>query len=211
MGALLQSGVSRYVLAGPKVAFTAMVIEALTDLGREVSAWRKAGKIPDDFSGRPPGYQTWADLLKEIDSNPVDAERLKAMKAMFLAANKVEATDAQSILTYHLFQIAKKLMSGELLLLKAVYQIHKVGSWPHNNALATDWRATLAEKSGHGLTALVQHHERALTEYGLITPIVMSGSVELIRKNNSRLSGLGISFCENIQSYELEAAQDHAK
>src|ERR1700691_2714224 len=81
VGALLQSGVSRYVLAGPKVAITAMAIEALTDLSREVSAWRKAGRIPDDFSGRPSGHQTWVDLLKEIDSNPVDAERLRAMKA----------------------------------------------------------------------------------------------------------------------------------
>jgi hypothetical protein len=208
VGALLQSGVSRYVLAGPKVAITAMAIEALADLSREILAWRKAGTIPDDFSGRPSGYQTWVDLLKEIDSNPVDAERLKAMKAMFLAANKVEETDVQSILAYHLFQIAKKLTSGELLLLEAVYQIHKAGPWPHNNALARDWRAMLAEKSGHGLSALVQHHEHALTGYGLITPFVMSGSLELIRKDNSRLSDLGISFCENIQSYKLEAEQD---
>jgi hypothetical protein len=208
VSALLTSGLSRFALAGPKVAFAATAVEALTDFGKEVSTWIEQGQFPEDFSGRPAGYQTWVELLVEIDSNPVDAERLKAMKAMFLAANSVEATDAQSILAYHLFQIAKKLTSGELLLLTDVYQIHKAGSWPHSNALATDWRATLAKKSGHGLSALTQHHERALTEYGLITPIVMSGSLELVRKDNSRLSDLGISFCENIQSYELQAEQD---
>ncbi len=35
---LLESGVLRYALAGPKVAFTAMVIEALGDLCREIAA-----------------------------------------------------------------------------------------------------------------------------------------------------------------------------
>ncbi len=117
---LLQSGVSRYMLAGPKVVFAAMKLEALRDLSREILAWRKAGKIPEDFSGRASGYQTWVELLQEIDSNPVDADRLKAMKAMFLAANKINATDGDSIAAYHLFQIAKKLNSGELLLLKAI-------------------------------------------------------------------------------------------
>ena len=122
VSALLQSGLSRYVVAGPKVAVTAMAIEALADLSRELSAWRNAGTIPEDFSGRPSGYQTWVDLLREIDSNPVDGERLKAMKAMFLAANRVNASDGESILAYQLFQIAKKLTSGQLLLLKAAYK-----------------------------------------------------------------------------------------
>ena len=86
-----------------------MAVEALTDFGKEVSDWIRTGKIPEDFSGRPSGYQTWVELLQEIDSNPVDADRLKAMKAMFLAANEIKATDGQSVLAYQLFQIAKSL------------------------------------------------------------------------------------------------------
>jgi hypothetical protein len=124
IGKLLQSGVPRYMMAGPKVAITAATIEALGDLWKEVSAWRTAGRIPEDFSGRESGHQTWVELLVEIDSNPTDAERLKAMKAMFLAANRVSATDGQSILAYQLFGIAKKLSSGDLLVLKATRHIH---------------------------------------------------------------------------------------
>ena len=93
VSALLTSGLSKYALAGPKVAFAAMAVEALTDFGKEVSEWIKERKIPEDFSGRPSGYQTWVELLQEIDSNPIDAERLRAMKAMFLAANRINATD----------------------------------------------------------------------------------------------------------------------
>jgi hypothetical protein len=203
---LLQSGVPKYILAGPKVAFTVMAVAALSDLGREIFAWTKAGRIPENFSGREAGRQTWVELLVEIDSNPTDAERLRAMKAMFLAANRVEATDGESIVAYQLFQVAKKLTSGELLLLKAVYETSKAGRWPHGgeSAHANFWRRTMASKLGHQLSALVQQNERALTQYGLLTPIYMSGNLELISEDYARLSDLGIRFCENLQNYEAQ-------
>ncbi len=206
IGKLLQSGVPRYVLAGPKVAWTAMAIEALSDLWSEVSAWKKAGRIPNDFSGRASGYQSWVELLQEIDSNPVDADRLKAMKAMLLAANDINSTDAESILAYQLFQIAKRLVSGELLLLRAIYRSYESGGWKrdYQSGNASNWRVMIADKAGHGLSALVERNERALVEQGLITPIVMSGNLAQIREDNARLSDLGIRFCANIKSYEAE-------
>src|ERR1019366_5647801 len=53
VSALLTSGLSKYALTGPKVAFAAMAVEALTDFGKEVSEWIKEGRIPENFSGRP--------------------------------------------------------------------------------------------------------------------------------------------------------------
>src|SRR5271167_13442 len=61
VSALLTSGLSKYALAGPKVAFAATAVEALTDFGKEVSKWIKEGKIPENFSSRPSGYQTWVE------------------------------------------------------------------------------------------------------------------------------------------------------
>jgi len=122
VSALITSGLSKLVLSGPKVALAAMTTEALTDFGQEVSEWIKQRRIPEDFSGRPSGYQTWVELLQEIDSNPVDAERLRAMKAMFLAANRINVTDGESMAAYQLFQIAKRLTSGQLLLLNAAHE-----------------------------------------------------------------------------------------
>src|SRR5271157_2486664 len=127
VSALLTSGLSKYALAGPRVALAAMAVEALTDFGQEVSKWVKEGRIPEDFSGRPSGYQTWVELLQEIDSNPVDADRLKAMKAMFLAANQITASDGESILAYQLFQIARQLKSGQLMLLATCYKAFRAG------------------------------------------------------------------------------------
>jgi hypothetical protein len=207
VSALLTSGLSKYALAGPKVAFAATAVEALTDFGKEVSEWIHERKIPNDFSGRPPGYQTWVELLQEIDSDPTDADRLKALKAMFLAANRVTATDGESTVAYQLFQIAKELNSGELLLLKAAFQAYKAKSFPQHAILSaniSNWRTVMANNLGHGLSSLIRQQEQALTEHSLISPIVMSGQLETIMGDPSRMSDLGIKFCENIESYQME-------
>ncbi len=207
VSALLTSGLPRFALAGPKVAFAAMAVEALTDFGKEVSEWIKRGNIPEDFSGRPSGYQTWVELLLEIDANPVDENRLKAMRAMFLAANRVNASDGESIVAYQLFQIAKQLNSGELLLLDAVYRAFKAKSFSQHPILSlnvSNWRLAMANNLGHGLSALIRQQERALTEHNLISPIVMSGQLETIVGEPSRISDLGIKFCENVERYQVE-------
>jgi hypothetical protein len=206
IGKLLGSGVPRLIVAGPKVAFTASAIEALTDLWEEISAFIKAGKIPKNLSDRQSGYETWVELLQEIDSNPIDRDRLKAMKAMFLAANSTNATDGESIVAYQLFQIAKKLTSGELLLLKVVYRAYKAKSWPANatSSNISYWRTRMAQDLGHGLAGLIRQQERALADHNLITSVVMSGQLETIVGDPSRISDLGIKFCENIEQYQIE-------
>jgi hypothetical protein len=209
VSALITSGLPKYILSGPRVAFVAMAIEALTDLGKEVSDWIKNSKIPEDFSGRPSGYQTWVELLQEIDSNPVDADRLKALKAMFLAANDVSKMDGDSVLAYQLFQLAKGLSSGELFLLKCIYATHRTNGWLHNatSTHAYNWRSFMANKCGHGLSALVEQNERKLAASGLISPILLQGNLETFTERNARLTDLGIRFCENIEAYDQQITQ----
>jgi hypothetical protein len=206
VGALVQSGVTRYVLAGPKVAFTAMVIEAITDLSREISVWRKLGRIPEDFSGRPSGYQTWVELLVEIDSNPTDSDRLKALKAMFLAANRVDATEGESIVAYQLFQVAKKLNSGELLLLRTIYAAFTANTFPRGTSSnIQQWAEGIAARMGHQLSALVLLDERMLVDQGLISPRINNPGLEAVREGaTARLTDLGIRFCQNVETYRGE-------
>jgi hypothetical protein len=205
VSALLTSGLSKYALAGPKVAFAAMAVEALTDFGREVSEWIKTGRLPEDFSGRASGYQTWVELLQEIDSNPTDAERLKAMKAMFLAANKIDVSEKESILAYQLFQIAKILRSGQLLLLAACYSAFRSGNFQRNETLlAATWTSKMASNVGHGLTALVEQDEKILIGGGLLNP---RRNMEIqVSEHNARLTDLGIKFCQNLEEYGVATA-----
>jgi hypothetical protein len=48
---------------------------------------------------------------------------------MFYGVNKVNAGDGERIAAYQLFQIAKKLTSGQLLYLKASYGLYKTGDF----------------------------------------------------------------------------------
>jgi hypothetical protein len=203
VGKLLQTGVPRYIQAGPKIAFTAMVIEALTDLGEEVSAWIKSGEIPEDFSGRPAGYQAWVDLLQEIDSNPIDSERLKALKAMFLAANRVNANDGESNAAYQLFQIAKGLSSGQLLLLKVAHgRAMEKEFIPISHLGAKDWLRMMSERLGHQIEGLVEQDERVLIKNGLLTPRYLPDESG-INDGHGRLTPLAFKFCENLQMYSV--------
>jgi hypothetical protein len=223
VSALLTSGVSKYALAGPRVAFAAMAVEALTDFGKEVSAWIRDDKIPADFSGRPSGYQAWVELLQEIDSNPIDAERLKAMKAMFLAANKVGATDVQSIVAYQLFQIAKKLDSGDLLLLKAIFEAYAAGdTGGGTDRTLGEWARSISRRLGHQVLSLILRHERVLVEQELLhpRPKVVAGmdvfpprsarelETVVFECHTGRLTDLGIEFCRNLQNYQIETHGD---
>lgn len=200
VSSLLTSGLSKCALAGPRVALAAMAVEALTDFGREVSEWIKAGNLPEDFSGRPSGYQTWVELLQEIDSNPIDAERLKAMKAMFFAANRIKATDGESIVAYQLFRIAKGLTSGQLLLLKAAYQRAISKDFSPTQLGANEWLGIMARQLGHQIEGLVEQDERVLMQSLLLTPRSLPDESG-INDRSGRLTTLAIKFCENLEMY----------
>jgi hypothetical protein len=223
VSALLTSGLSKHALAGPKIAVAAMAVEALTDFGKEISEWIKGRKIPEDFSGRPSGYQTWVELLVEIDSNPTDAERLKAMKAMFLAANRVNATDAQSVVAYQLFQIAKRLDSGDLLLLKAVFEAYCAGdTGGGRDRTLRQWATSISGRLGHQVLSLILRHERVLIEQELLhpRPKVVPGmdvfpprsaqelETVVYECHTGRLTDLGLEFCKNLENYKIETQDD---
>jgi hypothetical protein len=203
VGALLSSGLPRYIVAGPKVAFTAAIVQVLGDFWREVCDWRKTGRIPEDFTGRPFAYQTWVELLKEIDSDPVDAERLKAMKAMFLAASKVGTADGEAIVAYQLFQIAKTLRSGELFLMKASFSWCKSGS--RNEFVdPQQWFQLISETMGHNLHALIIKDETVLVDKGLLAGRTPTNKIPTL---NGRLTDLGLRFCKNVEAYNLDSTK----
>jgi hypothetical protein len=208
--------------AGPKVwtVMTGHIVQGMLkgklfqQVSKEIKELRDKGKIPDDFADEKKykyGFKSWVELLTVIDEETPDADRLEALKAMFFAVNRTNAADGERIVAYQLFQIAKKLTSGELLLLKVIHETYKAGGLPRTplSTAASNWRSQMANRLGHGLSALVEQNERALAEYSLIMPIVMSGQLQTIRDDeNARLSDLGIRFCKNIETYNAETSSD---
>lgn len=208
--------------AGPKAwaVMTGRIVQGILQgklyqqVSREIKELRDKGKIPDDFADEKKykyGFKSWVDLLKTIDEKPPDADLLEALMAMFYGANKVNATDAQKMLSYRLFQIAKRLTSGELLLLKTLYDAYKRRDFQPQTMNLSDWANKIAKLQGHHLTALVLKDEHALVEEELISgyrSATVATFDQTVNENNARLSDLGAAFCQNIETYRVETGRE---
>ena len=176
-------------------------------VGRELNHLRDAGKIPDDFADEKHkyGFKSWVELLSIIDEEAPDADRLEALKAMFYAVNKLDASDGERVAAYQLFQIAKKLTSGQLVYLKACYEIYKPGQYANSgNVPERQWFEIVGKQVGHTIFGLLNVDDAALADLELLTRRYRdSGGVN---SKNARLSDLGISFCRNVETYHLDAA-----
>ena len=210
--------------AGPKAwtLMTGHIVQGILQgklyqqVSREIKELRDKGKIPDDFADEKKykyGFRSWADLLKTIDEKPPDADLLEALMAMFYGANKVNATDAQKMLNYRLLQIARRLNSGELLLLRTIYHAFKRQDYQQQDMSLLQWASKIARLQGHNLTALVLKDERALADEELISSYrdaTVTAFNQVVQENNARLSDLGIAFCQNIETYRADAGRDPA-
>lgn len=202
-----------WAAAGTRLAQAALKGRVFQQFERELRYLRDKGKIPDDFPEKKLGYQSWVELLTILDEELPDEDRLKALKAMFYAVNKVGTTDAQKILAYQLFRISAKLTSGELLLLRAVFDAYGTGTFAKSERVTlSGWATDMSNRLGHGLSALVVKDQNALVEQGLISPRidVATGAHQLqqqwVDMLHARITDLGIRFCENVKTYQTDLA-----
>jgi len=171
-------------------------------LADEIRRLREAGKLPNNLGETKHGLHTWAELMKIIDDDPPDAERLEALKAAFYAVNKINSTDAERNRAYQLWQIAKELKSGDVILLKTMFEnIQNLDGTPGNQ-----WHQRAAELSGLGLSELVILSEARLRDLQLTKESgAVGGSIPL-------MTNLGRQVAQNIRSYQtdLDAASKSA-
>jgi hypothetical protein len=202
----LAAGKAGWLLAGGRIVQGMLKGKLFQQFSQEVKKLQEAGKIEDNFAETKYGGQTWVELMRIIDEESPDPDRLGALRAMFFAVNKVGTTDGEKIKAYQLWQIAKSLNSGELLLLRTVYEhmadyvqtvdknIFSAGS----DAAYLNWASYMANAVGHGSIGLIQIHEKQPIELGLL-----SGSSDILL-TSARLTNLGKMFCANIENYEIE-------
>jgi hypothetical protein len=208
--------------AGPKAwtVMTGHIVQGMLkgklfqQVAKEIAELRDRGKIADDFAEKKYGFKSWVELLTIIDEEAPDEDKLEALKAMFLAVNRIETSDSDRILNYQLFQIAKQLTSGQLLLLKAIYDAYTANQFPKSERVTLEgWAAHIAERLGHRVVALVLKDEHVLLEQGLIrgglgiAPAAYQPSQEWVDPLNARITDLGIRFCENLHKYQIESRQ----
>jgi hypothetical protein len=215
----LASGPKSWTLMTGHLVQAILKAKLFQQVGREIKGLRDKGKIADDFADKKYGFKSWVELLKVIDEDAPDEEKLEALKAMFYSVNKVNVQDKEQVFNYQLFQIAKRLTSGEMLTLHAIYKLSRSGKCSAGTTeRLMDWAAQVAQYADHGSVDFVMRHERKLEQEGLITEQVQVGAAPYIRQEqkvwnkDGRITVVGIRFCENIQTYKTDTTgTDQAK
>lgn len=189
------------IASGRRLALGLLKGRMYKQLAEEIKVLRDAGKLSDDFAEGKNGFYTWAELMAIIDDECPDADRLEALKAMFYAVNKTNAADAERMQAYQLWSLTKQLKSGEIFLLRTIFQ--ELNSLLQNDSSYLRWAQHLAKKTGFGVTALIDLYDKRLTELFLITPR-QHGDGSGIYTANGRLTDLGMSLCRNIDTYHID-------
>jgi hypothetical protein len=203
-------GVKQGPIAVGRIAQATIQGKMYKQVAEELRTLREAGRIPESLGDVKNGIYTWAELMRTIDEECPDDERLDALKALFYGVVKIGGEDWERIQAYQLWRLAKELNSGDLLVLRVIHD--QMNRTPNPNW--TTWMAHIATQSGIMYTELLERHEKRLIEVALLTPRFRVGGDGIgpdsgIHNTNNRLTQAGVRFCQNLQTYtiDLDAAK----
>jgi hypothetical protein len=195
----LASGPKEWTLSVGRIVQAPFKAKLHEQVAKEIAEFRNKGKINDDFANRMDGAKTWVDLFTIIDEESPDEEKLDALKAMFFSVNKINIDDAERIKQYQIFQLAKKLSSNDLIVLKAAFE-QETPTNPPSNHNFDQWASRLAQSIGHSITALIDIADRNLEEHGFFKRLNRDSNAVIV----PRLTDLGYQLCHDIKWYHIE-------
>lgn len=200
---LLVSDRNDLILMGSRLVQSAFKVNLFKQLGREMQELRKTGQIKEDYFATNQDQATLVDFLRFIDNDAPDEEIFKVAKSIFFKSISKDAGEEEKLLAYQYLQICKKLHSTELLLLKGCYKIKTTNDQGYMNMTsANDWLKLLATESGLKHTGLIELAETKLIENKLVNERNLSDRSGIPKLNPSRLTELGIDFCQFITAFK---------
>jgi hypothetical protein len=148
------------------------------------------------------------ELFTVIANETPDEDRLEALKAMFYSVNKIHATEGERVANDQLFQIAKKLASGLFLYLRASYELFNANDFRRGETANTrDWLGKIGKKLGHDVIGLLDQDDMALIGHELLKERLYADKSGIV-ENDAHMTSLGIKFCQNIEEYRIESADE---
>ena len=170
----------------------------------EWNRYEAKGKIKEDYQFTEQHKVCLQELLEFLDKDSPDEVRFRVIKQIFLVAASEEVSDRNSLLPQQFMKIARSLSSGEVVMLKTIWQIaNNNESKGKIGKSQSDWIKTVADSSGLYYKELVRIHEKGLMDKKLL--ILMDTFIratEEQRSRNYRLTELGYEFCNFIEKYD---------
>lgn len=210
---VLSSSMNDHKLSAGQLLQALIKGKLFTQLGRELQKYKNKGEIKEDYFESDKNRMSFYELLKFIDEEVPDEERFKAMKSIFLVSISKNLTEKDEEITYEMMQICKKLSSGEILILKAAFDIvngnfkQTYSKLDLKTSEANKWFEIIAQQTGHGIPELIQRHEANLINLQLIAPRNQPTNFNVPDSSFSdnehfRLTRAGYKLCKFITKYK---------
>lgn len=170
-------------------------------LGEELRKFRKAGKLNEGYFSDPDKVVRLLDLLKFFDNNIPDEDVFRAMKSIFFTT--ISKDNYDEVMGYQLLSICKQLRSGNVLVLKACYDLRKA---TFEKPLYYDWALKVSSELNFPME-MVKLYEQKLLEMNLLSPatefnseeaVTIPVSTTFVNTKNARLTDFGLKLCQYI-------------
>lgn len=201
----LTSDIPQHVLATGRILGAARKHQLLRQLGDEINRLKERGQLRDDCLAEPRVQSSLLDLLQIIDIETPDDIKFKSVKAVFLYSLKNGIDEREKILTYELQKLCSTLSSGEIVVLKAAFELQRginlrpyQGGMNLGTQIIEEWRRFVAFQIGHNDTSLVNLYEEKLIEKKLIEGGRYGTDGERFVSQYFRLTTLAQRLCEFI-------------
>jgi len=180
-----------------------MAGQFLSSFSEEWRHYCEKGRIKDDYHTTAQHNTCLQELLDCLDKDSPDEIRFSVLKQIFLNAATETKSDRNSVLPQQYMCLARSLTSGEILVLRAAYQIVKkkevnLTKAKHNIVFSQD---LIANESGLRTRELVKIHEIGLIDKRFFISHKMKiPSDILINKEHFCLTDLGWDFCKFLDT-----------
>ncbi len=178
----------------------------LTGLLHEWKKYCEKGCIKEDYQGTNQHMTCMQELLDALEREITDEKRFELLKKILLvAASELDGiSNRDSLLPCLYMQIARRLSTGEILVLFTAFHITKNRDKeiPLHQIGQAEYQDMLAQESGLNSRSLVDLYEDSLIQKRLISHIKQHDGRDKRPDYYFRLTDLGYKFCEFVEHYE---------
>jgi hypothetical protein len=192
------------VQGGIRLLRAAQANDFLNQWRDEYARLSGAGRIKADYLETPQAKVLFADTLQALESETLDADQVRLLRKLFMAAATETATDRESLLPREYLALGTELSAGEIRILAITFAY--VSEWRAmddtqklDQIKSKRWRGIMKERTGLEHVALIQKYDRALIEKGLLAEDPPAETTH-IKHDRYRLTDLGIAFCKYLAS-----------
>lgn len=201
MGGVAISEKKDFLVSISRILQRTRSIGFLGALQNEWIEYIKKGIIADDYSGSDQHLTCLHELLEAIDEKVVDERRFSFFKKIFIVGAAEILSSHDDVLPHQFIRLARKINSGEVLLLETVFRLYKSQNYDREKS-ASLWLQRMADETGLKHKSLVEMNEDILIELHILSPRIHGDRSGVNVGDTNRLTSLGVGFCEFIAKYE---------